>query len=246
MVVGGVLLVDVVMFAGERDMLQARMETLGADITVVVEGDKTFTGIPRAHGKPDLPRALSDRIVYVPVVMETSANPWDNEFAQRRAGFDLLDSLGVPDDAVVGLFDVDEIPDPVKIRETVAVSVWCMAKYQMSAQWFQQFELTGVSGLFADLRGRDVATVRQSRGGLPVVEYGWHLSSFMSLDDLLAKWAGFSHQELVRLDMPEWVAQCWREGRAVESGAWLTECGPTDIPQAFLDGPKFWSRGRDA
>jgi hypothetical protein len=238
----GILLVDVVMFAGERDLLEARLDIVQADVTVVFEGDRAFTGEPRERvGVGSLP------VEYVPVVTGQDGNPWQNEFGQRRAGFAALTGLGLPDDAVIGLFDVDEIPDPVKIRVPHPVSVWRMDKFQMSARWFQQRELTGVSGLWRDLRGEDVAHVRVSRGGLPVIEGGWHLSSFLSEADLLAKWVGFSHQELMRPDMGLWVSECWRNGWAVENGAELEErTGFEGVPERVLRGPAFWLRGRDA
>jgi hypothetical protein len=235
------------MYAGERDMLEARMKTIDADLTVVVEGMKTFTGQPRTYGRPELPPELDLKMQYLSLDIATNSNPWVNEFAQRRAGFTWLYDQGLSDDTVISLFDVDEIPDPVKVREPHIISAWNMAKYQLSARWYQQHELTGVSGLLGDLKGKDVADLRARRGNLPVINAGWHLSSFMDEESLKAKWSGFSHQELVRQNMHEWVSECWHQGKAVENGIpMLEQEGFGDIPEAVLQGPDYWLRGRNA
>lgn len=241
------MLVEVLMYAGEREMLEARMKTLDADLTIVVEGTKTFTGIPRTYGKPKLPKQLESKIIYLPFDKQPGGNAWENEYAQRRAGFVLLEALELADETVVGLFDVDEIPCPTRIRETTEISAWNMAKYQLSARWYQQHELTGVSGLLGQLRGMDVSELRNRRGSLPTINAGWHLSSFMDEERLKAKWAGFSHQELVRNNMGDWVSECWHEGKAVENGVpMLEQEGFGDIPVAVLEGPSYWLRGRGA
>lgn len=244
---GLILLVEVVMYSGERDMLEARLKTLNTDLTIVVEGTKTFTGKPRTYGKPKLPKELASKIIYLPVDKQPSNDPWQNEYAQRQAGFVLLQALELSDDTVIGLFDVDEIPCPTRIREVTEINAWNMAKYQLSARWYQQHELTGISGLLGQLRDKDASQIRNSRGSLPVINAGWHLSSFMDEERLKAKWAGFSHQELVRNNMDDWVSECWREGKAVENGIPMLEQSDFgDIPQAVLEGPAFWLRGRDA
>jgi len=233
------LLIDVVMFSGERDLLEARLRILEADLTIVFEGDRTFTGQSRQLvGVGDLP------VIYVPVATETNDDPWLNEYAQRRAGFAALKELNIPGDATVGLFDVDEIPDPVKIREPHSVSVWMMRKYQMSARWFQREEQTGVSGLYSDLYNLDVAQVRRFRDRLPVIVGGWHFSSFLDLDGLVKKWMGFSHTEFQRPDIREWISECWRDGIAIENGQLLPEIALTGLPAGLNGGPDFWFRQR--
>lgn len=241
------MLTEVLMYAGEREMLEARLKTLDTDLTVVVEGTKTFTGLPREHGKPELPKNLAKKVIYLAVDKQPGNNPWQNEYAQRQAGFALLQSLDLEPDTVVGLFDVDEIPCPTRIREITEINAWNMAKYQLSARWYQQHELTGVSGLLGQLRDKDAAQLRNSRGTLPVINAGWHLSSFMDEERLKAKWSGFSHQELIRPNMGDWVSECWREGKAVENGIpMLQQEGFGDIPEAVLEGPSYWLRGRVA
>lgn len=237
------MLVDVVLYSGERDMLLTREYILEPDITVVVESDHTFTNKRKGFRFQDKP---VENMVYVPYFSNMFSNPWDNEFALRRAAHKAVKQLDLPDDANVAFFDVDEIPDPVTVRELSEVTAWRMKKYQMSAYWYQQDELTGFSGPWGLLKDTDVAVQRQQRGLLPSVDEGWHLSSFLSLEATLEKWLSFSHTELVRSDMPAWVKHCWREGLAIESGSPMIELVESDVPEPVLDGPWYWTRRRDS
>ena len=236
------MLVDVVTYSGERDLLLARLDILQPDVCVVVEGNHTFTGRPKRWTFPLNP---VEGVTFVPHDSPRLPNAWDNEFAQRRAGMHAAKQLDLPDDAIVGFFDVDEFPDPDVIRENREITAWRMAKYQMSLWWYQQYELTGVSGSWGLLKGEDIPTLRQRRASLPQVTAGWHYSSFLSRGDTLTKWLGFSHTELVRPNMAEWVEHCWFTGLAIESGAELVEEDEKpDHPARMWEGPEFWQRKR--
>ncbi len=233
------MLVDLVAYSGESEMLQARLRHMSADLTVVYESRRSFTGLDKPvsdlSGVENLLHYVSDG--------GTDSNPWANEFALRREAFDYLLTLGLPGDAIVALCDVDEFPDVALLRPEL--SVWRMAKFQMSARWFQKSEHATQSGALENLVGRDVAEIKIRREVLPVIDGGWHLSSFLTLEGLQAKWRNFSHQELVRENMDDWVEKCWREGRAVEDGVLLTEFDDlSGVPAAVLDGPEFWFRTR--
>lgn len=236
------MLVDVVTYSGERDLLLARLDILQPDVCVVVESDHTFTGKPKALTFQDDP---VEGVAYVQHRSPRLPNAWDNEFAQRREGMNAAQMLNLDDDDIVGFFDVDEFPHAGVVREKREVTAWRMAKYQMSLWWFQQWELTGVSGCWGVLKGEDVATLRKRRASLPQVTAGWHYSSFLSKEDTLKKWLGFSHTELIRPNMDEWVEHCWLTGRAIESGADLFEHDNADVhPARMWEGPDFWQRKR--
>jgi hypothetical protein len=152
--------------------------------------------------------------------------------------------LGLPDDALVAVCDVDEFLDLELIRPEL--SVWNITKYQMSARWFQQVECASLSGALGHFKDADIVDLICSRENLPAIRGGWHFSSFLSLEDLQTKWRNFSHQELVRENMDAWVEKCWLEGLAVENGNPMTQLADLpDLPAAVLDGPAFWFRGRN-
>jgi len=230
-----------VTYSGERDVLLARLDILQPDVCVVVEGNATFTGQPKRFTFQDWP---VDGVTFVPHFSAGFGNAWENEFAQRDAGMIAVRELEVAHDAVVGFFDVDEIPDPDVVRSAEDLTAWNMAKYSMSVHWFQHWELTGVSGLWRNWQGERVSVTRRNRVLLPSVDAGWHLSNFMSEQDLLAKWVGFSHTELRRPNMAEWIAHCLGRGLAIENGQALEEIENPELPEPLFDGPDFWYRKR--
>lgn len=233
------MLVDVVTYSGERDLLLARLDILQPDVCVVVEGNATFTGKPKRFTFQDNP---VEGVTFVPHFSPAHGDPWLNEYAQRDAGHYAVSKLEVPGDAVVGFFDVDEIPDPEQIRNLHALTVFKMAKYQASVYWFEFDELTGVAGPWHAWKDRSVSEVRRNRALLPVSHSGWHFSSMMSKIDLLAKWSGFSHTEFWRPDMEGWVRHCLDNGLAIQNGHALQQVDDPQIPQAMFDGPDYWYR----
>lgn len=234
------MLVDLVAYSGESEMLQARLEHMNADLTVVYESRRSFTGFDKQvsdlSGVEAVLHYVSDGGV--------ESDPWANEFLLRREAFNYLLGLGLPGDAIVAVCDVDEFPNLELLRPEL--SVWNMSKFQMSARWFQKPEFASQSGELKSFAGRDVVDIKMNRERLPVIDGGWHLSSFFDLEGLLVKWRNTPHQECVRPNMDEWVARCWVEGVAVEDGVPLTELDDlTGVPVAVLGGPEFWFRGRD-
>jgi hypothetical protein len=221
-------------------MLKARVKHMRADLTVVYESDRSFTGLPKQ--RVGIGSLLNESAIYVPITGGTDPDPWVNEYAYRREAFDYLKRIGIPDDAIVTVCDVDEFIDTTKLTDQL--SVWMMSKFQMSARWFQQNEWASISGAWGYMKDSDVIGMIQNRGSLPNIVGGWHLSSFLTLEDLQAKWRNFSHQELVRENMNDWVVDCWVNGKAVENGTPMTERDLLGVPVAILDGPEFWFRGR--
>ena len=234
------MLVDFVSFSGELEMLQARLKHTNADLTIVYESDRSFTGLPKK--RVGINSLLNESAIYLPITGGTDSDPWVNEHSYRREAFAYLIQQDIPDDAIVTVCDVDEFIEPSLLRDELCV--WRMSKFQMSARWFQKQELASLSGQLRYFKDKDIVDLIKTRHNLSTIEGGWHLSSFLSLEDLQAKWRNFSHQELVRENMDDWVATCWVNGRAVEDGVLLSEQDMSGVPVTVLDGPEFWFRGR--
>lgn len=232
------MLIDVVLYSGERELLDARIDILKADRTIVVEANKSFTGKPKKI--TPLPKNLD----HLKLQVKQDPDPWMNEKKLRQDSFDYLKTLDLSDDTIVGFFDVDEIPDPKLLKETDILSAWKMSKYQMSLFWYQHKELTGLSGRWANLKNEDIASLRWKRESLPCVEGGYHLSSFMTLEALIEKWENISHQELVRPNWEDWLRNCWHNGIAVENSEPLTEQEPEGLPERLLELPSVFMRKR--
>ena len=245
------MLVDVVLYGGEAEILKCRLDHMKADLTVIVEGDRTFTNEWKGWTFDDVwddLREYHDRLVFHGIRSPEFSDPWANEAHQRNTAQDVLFDLDLFDDAIVALFDTDEIPDPVILREKPGVYGWLMAKYQMSVFWFQRKELTGVSAPWGWLRGQDLEQVRKRRGLHETMDAGFHLSSFGSYEDVMTKWRGFAHTELWRHDMPEWVLHCWENGRAIDNAEWLEQTAEMNaaFPEYLkaMRGPSHWYRRR--
>lgn len=231
-------------FGGELDILEGRLNTVDADRWVIVEADKTFTGQPKPYTLADNWERFAkfhDRITYVQAVMpEMSA--WECDFWQRRQVGVALEALGLADDDLVGLFDVDEWPD----RWVEDLSAWDMPKYHMALHWFHKMELTGVMGKWEHLKGQDVDRVRWSRDSLPRVQGGWHFTSMGSLDYLIRKVRGFAHTELVTDGVDERLAHCWTYGHDL-AGDHFTQIDDLSVMPDWVRQRKFpdeWYRLR--
>jgi hypothetical protein len=244
------MLVDLVLYGGEADLFKARLGYVDADVTIVVEGDHTFTNKPKGflfENVDDL-GWHEDRIIFHGVKSPGFSDPWANEAHQRNAARQVLESLDLGGDAIVGMFDADEFPDPEYIRAHSEPLGWNMAKYQMSLYWFQRKELNGVSAPWWWLSGKDLDEFRRGRDSYRMADAGLHFSSFGSKDEVLRKWTGFSHTEFLRPDMPEWVSHCWDNGVTIEGGITLEESEQLDLglPDYMLElkGPAHWYRRR--
>lgn len=245
------MLVDVVNYGGELELLLARLHHMQADETVVVESDHQFQGQFKGYTfeEQDVWSLVEQyRVTYLPVAFAGNSNAWENEHHQRRAAKAVLEQMDLPGDSIVGVFDVDEFPDVGLLRNTQQLSSWRMLKYQMSLYWPQQDEVTGFSGTWAELSKMDFQNLRGNRHSLNHLIGGNHFSSFGSLKDVLTKWTGFSHTELRRADMDLWVEHCWTHGKAIENGSPLVEVEnlASDLPEYMLAGygPDHWYRRR--
>lgn len=231
-------------FGGELDILEGRLNTIDADLWVIVEADKTFTGTPKPYTLAENWARFApfhDRIKYVQVTMP-ALDPWGCDFWQRDQVGAALEDLGLADDDLVGLFDVDEWPD----RWVEDLSAWSMPKYHMGLRWFHKMELTGVMGRYEYFRGRSVNELRWARNTMPTVEGGWHFTSMGSLDYLIRKVRGFAHTELVTADVDERLAHCWTHGHDL-AGDWFTELADLLMMPAWVKQKKFpkdWYRLR--
>ena len=246
------MLVDLVLYGGERDLFEARLDHVEADLTIVIEGDHTFTNKPKGYRFEEVQDTFDHQhnILFHGVKSPQYSDPWANEAHQRNEAQQVLERLDLDPDTIIGMFDADEFPDPVFLRENPQPLGWFMAKYQMSLYWLQRKELNGVSASWRHVQGKDLDLFRRRRDAYQMVDAGFHFSSFGSKDEVLHKWTGFSHTEFLRPDMPDWVAYCWENGVTIEGGLMLPESEELDenLPEFMKagKGPAHWYRKRPA
>jgi beta-1,4-mannosyl-glycoprotein beta-1,4-N-acetylglucosaminyltransferase len=240
------MIVDGFTFFNELDVLELRLTILDevVDRFVLCESPWTFRGKPKplvfAEHRDRFAR-WSDRVVHVVDDTVPDPNPWENEWRQR--GLVSRGWADVPDDAIVMISDVDEIPDPSLVRELAPapgrVTAFVML---LSAGYANRIGAEAWIGTKAMRRG-DLGdwNAQHLRGApndaLDLVRGGWHFSLFGGPQMSAEKMGAYAHSEV---DIPYFKDV--RRQRAFydnEVGAWYV---PLDerFPPALRD--ERWSR----
>ena len=198
-------LIDTFMFYNEYDILELRLEVLDryVDRFVLVESEVNHVGGPKElffqKNKERYAKWLH-KIEHIIVTAEESPkdeNPWSREKYQREC---ILRGLGdVPNESIIMVSDVDEIPDlsivPFEKLPHVlnSVHMW-MFEYSLDylftgEPWFGTVITT--AELFKRVGPN---ALRDGRWKFPVIRYaGWHLSSFGSPEHVCNKMHTFAH-----------------------------------------------------
>lgn len=205
------MIVDCVMYSGEYEALLLRLHELAdvVDVFVIVEALHTFTGLdkPLYYLARDRDR-LGDmaRRILPAVAVLPQGGPWEREAYQRNMAARLLD--GKPDDTVVLIGDVDEIPmaDAVmgaarllggglpQLGFDQTLSLYFANNICTTSRWRGTQAVT-----LAHLRQVTPQGVRDRRNAAPsLLNAGWHFGSLLGDEGaarFARKLAGFSHAD---------------------------------------------------
>lgn len=219
------MLVDTFMFYNEFDVLELRLECLDrfVDRFVLVEAEVNHVGGPKPlffnENKERYAKWLH-KIEHVIVKADEAPkdeNPWAREKYQRECI--LRGLVDVPDEAIVMVSDVDEIPDLTMIpfeklpHIICSVHMW-MFEYSMDylftgEPWFgtvitncELFKRAGPNQL------------RDNRWKFPCFRTsGWHLSSFGSPMHVWQKMSTYAHaKDATHVIHDQETYQKWIEG----------------------------------
>lgn len=260
------MIVDACLFGWELDLLELRLLELDSvvDRFVVVEADQTFRGNPKPllfSEHRERFRRWHERIWYVPVFdMPDTPDPWQREAHQRNA---IVRGLhGMPDDAIVLVGDVDELPNVEAVecvgQENDFDSRWCPTTsllqtpsiyYANNRGEFGWHGTQATSAWWVRHLGAEGVRGYRHRPGIIYYGGGWHLSSLIGdggAEALRYKLQNFSHAEC---DCPEWtdLDHLWR---CIAQG--IDPCGRTDVlyrlspvddtyPRTLLADPARWA-----
>ena len=218
------MIVDAFMFYNEFDVLELRLELLDkyVDRFVLVESEVNHVGGPKElffqNNKERYAKWLP-KITHVVMTAEEAPkdpSPWAREKYQRNCILRGIED--VPNDALVLISDVDEIPDMGKVpfekmeHSIISVHMWLFI-YSLdyiceTEPWFGTVLTT------ADLvRKFGPNEFRDNRWKFPVVQNaGWHLSSFGDENHVLNKLKTYAHAldggVLYTMDnVKKWIAQ---------------------------------------
>jgi beta-1,4-mannosyl-glycoprotein beta-1,4-N-acetylglucosaminyltransferase len=199
------MLVDAFMFYNELDILELRLEVLDryVDRFVLVESEVTHVGGPKELHFENNKERFAKWLPKITHVIMTAAeapkdeNPWAREKFQRHCILKGLDD--VPNDAIVMISDVDEIPDMSKVRyenlEHVITSVhmW-MFEYSLDYLFTGEPWFGTVLTNCELLKCMGPNALRDHRWHFPCFKYaGWHLSSFGTPMTIWTKFQTYAH-----------------------------------------------------
>lgn len=210
------MLIDTFMFYNELDVLEIRLKTLDPyiDLFVLVEAEVNHIGGTKELFFEKNKERFSNwlpKIRHVIVTKEespTDTNPWSREKYQRGCILRGLDEGAsadgtfqgpIPEDSIVMVSDVDEIPDMSLIKwehlphRVLSVHMW-MYQYNFNYLFTGEPWIGTVITQVDLLKQHGPNYFRDGRWKFPVQQYaGWHLSSFGDEKHVLNKMRTFAH-----------------------------------------------------
>ena len=199
------MLVDAFMFYNEFDVLELRLETLDeyVDRYVLVEAEVNHVGGPKPlyfqENKERYSKWLH-KITHIVIKAAESPreeNPWCREKFQRECILRGLED--VPNESIVMISDVDEIPNMSKVpyeklpHSICAVHMW-MFEYSFDYMFVRELWFGTVITTCELVKRMGPNELRDARWKLPVFRNaGWHLSSFGDAKHVLNKLRTFAH-----------------------------------------------------
>jgi hypothetical protein len=244
------MLIDAITFGGELDMLEGRLNSIDADIYVIVEGDLMYANQPKGYlleDNWDRFKEFHDKIIYKQIKSLGSSDAWANDYHQRSQLSQIISDLPMEGDDIVAVCDTDEWYEKDKIENIETIVAFNMPKYHMSLHWFHKHELTGIAGRWKNLYGQDLDKVRWQRQSMYAITNGWHLTSMGSLEYLIRKVRGFAHQELVHDNVDPELEHCWVYGHDLMNEQFQEiELEVANYPKWIMDRkfPSEWYRKR--
>jgi beta-1,4-mannosyl-glycoprotein beta-1,4-N-acetylglucosaminyltransferase len=218
------MIIDCFTFFNEVDLLENRLEYLydTVDYFVIVEANITHSGAPKPMRYLEnieryhrylkkilyMPMAINPSLYdldYKPTTFEPTAPQWSVENLQRNHILKALELF--PDDAIVGISDLDEIPSKSAIgmaKTILGTDVEaCCLEQEMFYYNFRQMTVVGwIPGALVTNGYAKRASPQGVRNAamwntLPhIPNGGWHLSCWGSPDEISYKITNFAHQEL--------------------------------------------------
>lgn len=201
--------IDCFTFYNELDMLELRLLELYSvvDHFIIIEADETFSGRKKdfffEKNKERFFR-FSNKIIHVKISFPSHLkDAWSREKYQRNSSMPTLYSLGLTDEDVVMITDVDEIPNSSRVSyiknhydlqtlnklemDTYFGNFWNRQSYP---KWYHPKIVN-----WGTLKSRTPEDCRLDFNCQWWEKGGWHLTYFGNEEMIANKIASFSHQE---------------------------------------------------
>ena len=203
------MIYDIVSYCGEKDILDIRLNILYpyVDKFIIVEFDETFSGKKKPKyllkdWNKDWVKFL-DKIDYAYItkseyskyedLAETSPNVpkngpahWRQEFMQKESLRDTL--LGLRDEDIVFIGDVDELPDMDKFKGPITPSKLKLKVYSYYLNNRSNEEFWGtIVAQYKDIKGKCLNHLRTNDLPRTQEEFGWHFTSMGGYENVKRK-----------------------------------------------------------
>lgn len=220
---------DCCMVFNELEMFDLRLNILNGavDYHIIVESGMTHSGHPKPRYFGDALEAgrfaeFADKILYmyVETLGDAQTHSWQREHNHRAQISRALWNANVqPEDWVI-VGDCDEIPNPKGIQaahrsDAVAATMLLdLFYYDFSHRLYEGWSIGMAKWKFE----QDANKIRRSEFKLPTVyahERGWHLSYFMTPEQVVTKLDAFMHHGDVAANVPRdpvWIGDRMRAG----------------------------------
>ncbi len=213
------MLVDCFTFFNELDMLECRLAYLQekVDLFVLVEADITHSGKSKPfyfEQNKDRYQKYLNKILHIKISIDPNEYDWlyrkelgfknaswQVENRQRNAILQGLEQL--PNDAIVMISDLDEIPELSAIdralnllkQKNILAFETGQFLYNLGQRLVEPWPATVITR--KDLaKSITPQKLRDSKNSLPrILKGGWHLTYFADIEQIQTKIANFAHQE---------------------------------------------------
>ncbi len=211
------MLIDALLYHGEEAALEIRLNTVQADVTVIMEADHTF------QGDPSMPSFIDEyfpdfNIDYQVFQLTPVPDPWLNESTCRNALGDYVVNAYKYKSGVVFLSDADEFVER-ELLDTFGGESPVSLPTKHHYYWTVDWEFVGgayrAAPFVAPISALGKSTANVFRyGDLPSFKAGWEFSFLGGVHFAQVKFQSFAHSELNRPDVTDSdrLEKCIREG----------------------------------
>jgi beta-1,4-mannosyl-glycoprotein beta-1,4-N-acetylglucosaminyltransferase len=195
------MIYDCFTYFNESEILEIRVNELIKlnPIHILVESKYTFTGKEKPLNYAEGNVKYNNLINFCAEV-PNNGDPWANEHAQRNYIKSALIQVGVKDDDIIIISDVDEIPSSESVLKYSPDMGQCFFKmnhyrgylnliYERRSWPYCKITTWGL------LKGTTPNSVRLDGQDTSVIDGGWHFGWMGGLDRAITKFKSFSHQE---------------------------------------------------
>jgi beta-1,4-mannosyl-glycoprotein beta-1,4-N-acetylglucosaminyltransferase len=226
---------DTFIFYNELNMLKLRLEELDdlVDYHILVEAGRTFTNKSKQlcyndNKHLDGIEKYAHKIIHLMINnfddVSNNGNPWNCEFYQRNYVIKYIkDNLN--DDDIILHGDVDEIPNTNTIKYMLNNDpIDCPYSVEMDFYYYNfnwKIKTNWYLYLMCKKKDLNVLTLSDYRTkcvpSKVIKNGGWHLSYFMTLDEIKNKINTFSHQEYNNetFNNENWINMCIKMGISI-------------------------------